>query len=31
MAKQVLESLDRHILKLISQDDRITFLEVARA
>ena len=31
MAKQVLDSLDRHILKLISQDARITFLEAARA
>ncbi len=31
MAKQVLDSLDRHILKLISQDARIPFLEVARA
>ena len=31
MAKQVLDSLDRHILKLISQDARIQFLEVARA
>ena len=30
MAKQVLDSLDRHILKLISQDARIPFLEVAR-
>ena len=31
MAKQVLDSLDRQILKLISQDARIPFLEVARA
>ena len=31
MAKQVLDSLDGHILKLISQDARIPFLEVARA
>ena len=31
MAKQVLDSLDRHILKRISQDARIPFLEVARA
>ena len=31
MAKQVLDSLDRHILTLISQDARIPFLEVARA
>ena len=31
MAKQVLDSLDRHILKLISQDARIPVLEVARA
>ena len=31
MAKQVLDSLDRYILKLISQDARIPFLEVARA
>ena len=31
MAKQVLDSLDSHILKLISQDARIPFLEVARA
>ena len=31
MAKQVLDSLDRHIQKLISQDARIPFLEVARA
>lgn len=31
MAKQVLDSLDRHILKQISQDARIPFLEVARA
>ena len=29
--KQVLDSLDRQILKLISQDARIPFLEVARA
>ena len=28
MAKQVLDSLDRQILKLISQDARIPFLEV---
>ena len=31
MAKQILDSLDRQILKLISQDARIPFLEVARA
>ena len=31
MAKQVLDSSDRRILKLISQDARIPFLEVARA
>ena len=31
MEKQVLDSLDRQILKLISQDARIPFLEVARA
>ena len=31
MAKHVLDSLDWHILKLISQDARIPFLEVARA
>ena len=31
MSKQVLDSLDRQILKLISQDARIPFLEVARA
>ena len=31
MSKQVLDSLDRKILKLISQDARIPFLEVARA
>ena len=31
MAKQVLDSLDRQILKLISQDARIPFLEVERA
>ena len=31
MAKQVLDSSDRHILKLISQDARTPFLEVARA
>ena len=30
MSKQVLDSLDRKILKLISQDARIPFLEVAR-
>lgn len=31
MSKQILDSLDRQILKLISQDARIPFLEVARA
>lgn len=31
MAKQLLDYLDRQILKLISQDARIPFLEVARA
>ena len=31
MAKQGLDSVDRQILKLISQDARIPFLEVARA
>lgn len=31
MSKQNLDSLDRQILKLISQDARIPFLEVARA
>lgn len=31
MAKQIIDSLDRQILKLISQDARIPFLEVARA
>ena len=29
MAKQLLDYLDRQILKLISQDARIPFLEVA--
>ena len=31
MSKQIIDSLDRQILKLISQDARIPFLEVARA
>ena len=31
MSKQILDSLDRELLKLISQDARIPFLEVARA
>ena len=31
MSKQILDKLDRQILKLISQDARIPFLEVARA
>lgn len=31
MSKQILDSLDKQILRLISQDARIPFLEVARA
>lgn len=31
MAKQIIDSLDRQILKLIARDARIPFLEVARA
>lgn len=31
MSKQIIDSLDKRILKLISQDARIPFLEVARA
>ena len=31
MSKQLLDALDRQILRLISQDARIPFLEVARA